>query len=264
MDTFARPSGKNATPTLKRAVWDMHVGPGVQQTLCALCGINKIYQNQNNGSDLAHIVARKFFTEELSIFYLIPSCKSCNSECENLCVLDFLWVRGRVTPLRRLIMVIYQAFVAHHQDELAHCDRQAWRVLEHLYGPSRFPLGGGVQNTKAIYEIARTEQYAALVAEAAELARQQQALSTLMRALMEAEIKPMKFGFYILSHPYPCSARIPGCSALCPLSNPQNARPKSFSDKYQGSPASWVGDRLSELPGVRKAREDRRRAASFP
>lgn len=200
MDAFVAPvavkgKSKGVTPTLKRAIWDLYVGAGQRETQCLLCGVHKIYATQNSGFEAAHVVARSFFVGDLTIYSLIPSCASCNNECENMCLLDFLWVRSRIAPLRRIIMTIYNAFVTQYAHELATKDRMAWRVLEHLYGPSRYPAGGGIINTKAIYEIARAEQYAALVEEAARYAAQQQALATQMRALTEAEIKPMKFGF---------------------------------------------------------------------
>jgi hypothetical protein len=200
MDAFVVPASKAkgaqaVTPALKRAIWDLHVGPGQKEALCPLCGISKIYATQNSGFQGAHIVARNFFIGELTIYSVVPSCAGCNNECENMCVLDFLWVRARVSTLRRIIMTIYTAFVTQHAHELAPQDRMAWRVLEHLFGPSRYPAGGGIVNTKAIYEIARAEQYAALVEEAAKLAAQQEAIILQLRALTEADIKPMRFGF---------------------------------------------------------------------
>jgi len=192
MDVVKR---KAVTPTLKRAIWDLHVGPGVKEALCPLCGVHGINATQNSGFEAAHIVARKFFVGDLNLFSFVPSCGGCNNECEDLCVLDFLWVRARLSPLRRIIMTIYNAFMAQHAHELAYADRMAWRVLEHLYGPSRYPAGGGIVNTKAIYEIARAEQYFALVEECMALAAKQQALAIQLRALTEAIIQPMKFGF---------------------------------------------------------------------
>ena len=186
----------SVTPTLKRAIWDLHFGVGVKETLCPLCGLNKIYgTTQNSGFEAAHVVARKFLVEELSIFYLVPSCKVCNNECADMCIFDFLWVRSRVAALRRIIMTIHGAFLAQHAHELAPQDQIAWRVMEFLFGPLRHPAGGGIVNTKAIYEIARIEQLTALVEESAKLAAKQQALATQMRALMESEIRPMRFGF---------------------------------------------------------------------
>jgi hypothetical protein len=201
MDAFVAPvakgggKSKGISQTLKRAIWELHVGAGQKEAQCLLCGINKIYATQNSGFQGAHIVARNFFVGDLTIFSLVPSCAPCNNECENMCVLDFLWVRSRVATLRRVIMTIYTAFVTQHAHELAPQERMAWRVLEHLYGPSRYPAGGGIVNTKQIYEIARAEQYAALVDDAAQLAAQQQGLAIQLRALTEAEIRPMKFGF---------------------------------------------------------------------
>lgn len=195
MDAFVAPKSKNVTPTLKRAIWDLHIGAGVREALCPLCGVHKIYATQNSGFEAAHVVARKFFVGELNVFSLVPSCAPCNNECDNTCVLDFLWVRARLGPLRQIIMVIYRAFVTHHAHELAQQDRMAWRVLEHLYGPARYGAGGGIINTKAIYEVARVEECAALTEEMARLAAQQQRLTFQLKSLMEAEIKPMKFGY---------------------------------------------------------------------
>jgi hypothetical protein len=66
------------------------------------------------------------------------------------------------------------------------------RVLDHLYGPRRFPAGGGITNTKQIYEIARIEQYRQLTKESARLARKLEKVANNMSELMECEIKTMQ------------------------------------------------------------------------
>lgn len=184
---------KGVTPTMKKAIWDLYIGIGVKEALCPLCGVHKIYSTLSNGFHAAHIVARKFFVGDMSIFYAIPSCDVCNGYCDDLCVLDYLWVRERFTSLRRIIMIIFEAFLARYAHELAEEDRMAWRVLDHLYGSARWPAGGGIVNSKGIYEVARVEQHAKMVEESARLVAQQQALSTQMRALMDSTIRPMKF-----------------------------------------------------------------------
>lgn len=65
-------------------------------------------------------------------------------------------------------------------------------VLENLYGPSKFPAGGGIQNTKQIYELARLEQYHWLLEQSAELEKKQWDLHRQRLLLMQVEIKPMR------------------------------------------------------------------------
>ena len=79
-----------------------------------------------------------------------------------------------------------------HEHELNHLDSMAWKVLDHLYGPQRFPAGGGIQNRKQIYEIARFKQYEELVKEASELALKQEINAKRIKDLMDSDIKPMK------------------------------------------------------------------------
>lgn len=195
MDINPRPTKKNystASPALKKASWDIYVGIGKQETLCGLCGLNRIQNNVNSGFEGAHIIAKGFLTEDLTIYYLYPSCSVCNNECKNLCVLDFLYARQRIAELRKMIMIIYKRYVLEHEHELNVQDRMAWLILDHLYGPKRFPAGGGIQNTKQIYEIARTEQYQFLMEQSAELERQLGEIQMQRIWLVEAEIKPMR------------------------------------------------------------------------
>lgn len=188
----AKRSASNITPTLKRAVWDLYMGIGVQKALCSLCGINVIFGNTNSGFECAHMVARNFFYEELNVYYLFPSCATCNNQCRDLCVWDFLYVRARLGILRKAILAVYHYYLVEHQYDLASHDRLAHVILDHLYGPKRFPLGGGIQNTKQIYEIARDEQYQDLRLKTIELEKKLEEIQTLRRQLWEAEIKPLR------------------------------------------------------------------------
>lgn len=188
----ASSGGGSVTPTLKKAVWEMYVGVGVQEAPCTLCGIHRIKSGVNSGFECAHIVARNYLTEALTVYYAFPSCSVCNNECHDMCVLDYMWARGRIAALRKVIMIIYHRFVAEHEHELAQDQRMAHLVLDNLYGPKRFPAGGGIQNTKQIYEIARTEQYQWLLDQSAQLERKQVGLQEQRQALLEANIKPMR------------------------------------------------------------------------
>ncbi len=87
-------------------------------------------------------------------------------------------------------MAIYNAYLEVHADTLSTEDKMIWKVLDHLYGPERFKAGGGLQNTRQVYEIARECQYTALVEEAALLAKKMDTVAQQMKRLLEYEIKP--------------------------------------------------------------------------
>jgi hypothetical protein len=135
-------------------------------------------------------VARSFLTENVSVYYLFPSCDVCNNQCRDFCVFDFLWCRGRLAPLRKAVLAVYRAYTIEHEAELAPQDCLIHLVLEHLYGSKRFPLGGGIVNKKPIYELARIEQYHWLLERSAELERKLCDLHQQRVLLMEAQIKP--------------------------------------------------------------------------
>jgi hypothetical protein len=187
-----RKPSSGITPTLKRSVWEFYMGIGVQKALCSMCGINTISNNINSGFECAHVVARNFFYEELNVYYLFPACAVCNNQCRDMCVWDFMYARGRLGPLRKAVLGIYKVYLVEHEHELAPQDRMAHLILDHLYGPKRFPVGGGIQNTKQIYEIARAEQYEFLREQSLALERQLEEIQVQRRQLLEVEIKPMR------------------------------------------------------------------------
>jgi hypothetical protein len=176
---------RGVSSALKRRIWDTYIGPGIKEQLCPLCNVHRISATVNSGFDAAHIVAEKYLTEDLSHYYLYPSCASCNNECKDMCLLDFLFCIGRIKELRNVINNIYRVFTAEHEPEFV------WKILEHLYG--RFPAGGGLVNTKAIYEIARGEQLKVLATKMSLLAREMETASREFRDVTSAEIKTMKF-----------------------------------------------------------------------
>ena len=132
------------------------MGPGIKEASCPLCGINVIRSaSAKYGFEAAHIVAFRFFHDEPSVLYLYPSCSTCNNECEDLCILDFLYNAGRIDQLKRVMSSIHRIYAGQNPDlspELLFVHH----VMDHLYGRKRFPAGGGIDNDYDIYSIARS------------------------------------------------------------------------------------------------------------
>jgi hypothetical protein len=193
MDPFLKkPKSLAITPLLKKQLWTTYVGDAIKETACPLCGINKVYQFTNSGFEACHIVAKKFNSEVPSIYYLIVGCSACNNNCADICVLDYLFCCQRINALRKIIQIIYGKFIEEHEHTLARENRLIWNVLDYLYGARRFPAGGGIVNTKPIYEIARSEQLVALSEEIAVVSQSLVRLSKEYALVAECEIKPMK------------------------------------------------------------------------
>ncbi|MBX9637670.1 MAG: hypothetical protein K2Q45_08995 [Nitrosomonas sp.] len=183
---------KGVTPVLKRQCWERYIGIGILEAACPLCGVRRIHNNINSGFEVAHLISQRYLNEDLTLLYTIPSCAGCNNECSDLSVFDFLYCRGRIKPLKKLIMNVYELFTMMHGDNLVPEHDMAWRVLDHLYGQGKFPAGGGIVNSKQVYEIARYEQYRQLAKESARLARKLEKISNNMGELMECEIKTLQ------------------------------------------------------------------------
>ena len=189
---FKKPK-TNITSNLRRQVWDLYIGVGTKTALCPLCGINRISNYESNGGfEACHIVASKFFHFDLSVYYLFPGCSTCNNDCSSMCLLDFLWCRGRITPLKNLISCVFNTFINEHTNDLKPEDLLAHKIIEHLYGENRFPSGGGVKNTHQIYEVARLVHYQELIEEGAQLAKKQKQNMESLTLLMECKIQTMK------------------------------------------------------------------------
>ena len=190
MDNYVKKSKSGITPTLKKAVWDLYIGIGVQRAPCPVCGVTELSRTANSGFEAAHIVADKYFTEELSTLYLFPCCKPCNNECRDLCLLDFVWCRERHHVLRKMIWDIFCHYQNMHPGEP---ENQAWKILDHLYGPKRFSAGGGLVNRTQIYLVARMVQMDYIVAENIKLHQEIQQNSRIMQRLMEEKYPENSF-----------------------------------------------------------------------
>lgn len=190
MDNFVKKSKTGITPALKKTIWDLYIGIGVQRAPCPICGVNELFRTINSGFEAAHIVADKYFCEELTSLYLFPCCKTCNNECRDYCLLDFVWCRERYNVLRRMIWDIFKHYQDLHPDEP---ENQCWKILDHLYGDRRFPAGGGLVNTTPIFRIARLVQMDAILKQNQELnAQLLQNNAIIQRLLEEKSDSPFK------------------------------------------------------------------------
>lgn len=183
----------NISKQLKLATWETYLGIGVQSAPCPICGLNILYKSLATGFETAHIVASTFVsTEDNSVLYLYPCCSPCNNECRTLCLLDYMYGRGRLKQLREMLASLYKAFTDLHHYDLAQHDHMMWKVVRYLYGPERFKAGGGLENTRQIYELCRMIQYQQLLDEARDLGEKMEMNSRNIKELMMCEIKPMQ------------------------------------------------------------------------
>jgi hypothetical protein len=187
-----RASRRSISQDLKRAIWDTYIGTHKKEEVCPICSLQKVYQIINSGFEAAHIVAEKFMGDvELSVLYLIPSCSSCNNEMRDICLLDYLYVRGRLNQLKRILRIIYNQFISLHV--LNGEDKCIWKILDYLYGKNRFPAGGGLANSTGIYEIARAEQCAIISEQLSTLAEQVQNLTKELLIVTNSKIPTITF-----------------------------------------------------------------------
>ena len=174
---------------LRNAIWEMYMGPGVQEGKCILCDARTIIKGTNSGFEACHVIARVYIGNIIpSRYYLVPGCSGCNKQCGTLCILDFLYNYNRHTQLKRLIRIICEKYVEENGPHILPSDRMDWKILRYLYGSETFIAGGGITNETAIYEIARVQEAERLINEAARINQQLAGVSTRLGALLESTI----------------------------------------------------------------------------
>lgn len=178
---------RNIPPEVRKAVWQTHMPPGSKEALCPLCDEVLIRSSTKNGFDCAHIVADKFHKGEHTVLYLYPSCGTCNNECEDVCLLDYLWNKGSGENLKRMIRSVYKAFLSMNP-YLPIQDRLMWKVLERLYGYERFSAGGGLVNEIPIYMLAQSEHLLMINKQMKEKTEEMEMLATEMQMLSTTRI----------------------------------------------------------------------------
>ena len=176
---------KKSYAQVRRAVWEMHMGVGVQSAKCILCNTYVVSVNVNSGFEACHIVARCYMSEErpLTRFDLVPGCNVCNNECRDMCLLDYLFVRSRSETLRRVVRTICRCFLEEHGAALLPYQRMGWRILERLYGTPT----GGIQNS-GVYAIARADELEQMTSEIVKCTRKLEDLVSRMNALASTQI----------------------------------------------------------------------------
>jgi len=152
-------SRTNISNELRLGIWDVYIGRAYKSHKCPLCGISGLGRNTVAGFESAHMIADTFMNEQtkLSIYYLFPSCKTCNLNCRTLCILDYLYCRFRYRELRACIYAICNTYISEH-DNLDEKHRLWAHILKNLYGPDKWKAGGGLINEKQIYRFAEEEQ----------------------------------------------------------------------------------------------------------
>lgn len=179
---------QNITPALKKAVWDMYVGTNTNEALCFLCGRAKLYKSKNSGWEAAHIVARRWFIGQLNRYAVVPSCQSCNNECSDMCVFDYLFGRRRYGSIRKIAWAIYSGYLEEYPEEVESFDFMAWRLIYNLFGKETYPVGGGIQSEKRIYEIIRSYQAKVLGQEIVELSQKIREKTKLVELVYNSKI----------------------------------------------------------------------------
>lgn len=163
---------KTVTLEIQKHVWDTHIGTGMKESPCPLCGEALIRSPTSRcGLELAHIVADKWFSGKLSPLSLYPSCSACNNRCEDDCLLDFLFRIGRHKQLERLIVAVHGLYCVMNPNQpperlLMH------NVIDSLYGWERYKSGGGIYNDVEIYNFARMVHIKQLNKEMDDITRQ--------------------------------------------------------------------------------------------
>lgn len=149
----------NISNELRLGIWDVYIGRAYKVHKCKLCGISDMGRNTVAGFESAHMIADKWMTDQtkLSIYYLYPSCKTCNLNCNTMCLLDYLFCRYRYRELRECIRAICTTYISDH-DNLDERGRLWAGILKSLYGPDRWKAGGGLVNETKIYDMAEQEQ----------------------------------------------------------------------------------------------------------
>jgi len=145
--------------TLRISIWDMYAGPNNSGMKCMTCNRVELNRTQVKSYEAGHIVAETFHTKKPCRFDLIPMCPACNNQCSDICVFDYLLARERYKVLSKIIRAIYHAFEEQNPSQFKdEFNSEAWRVLQHFYGGTQFLAGGGLQNERQIYNIAKKIQ----------------------------------------------------------------------------------------------------------
>ena len=174
------------TPALKKTIFEMHYGPNVNQGTCLLCGIAKVYKSRNSGFEAAHIVSAGYYIGKLNRYAVVPSCASCNNECDAYCIFDFLYARHRYAALKRIAWTLWCCYKEENPEECAKYDHIMFRFMYDFFGKERYKAGGGISSERAVYDLFRQHQVDMETKELARLSEEMGRKSQQLQHLLEA------------------------------------------------------------------------------
>jgi hypothetical protein len=143
----------------RKRIWSWLFGTD-KKAPCPLCGECEIYSGENTTSpfEAAHIVAHAFSKDEEAersmgeqVFYIVPCCSSCNDATGTQTIWDFLYVSSRLYLLKDLAWKWFVAYSNNFPATVEASQGILWRLVDHLFGPTRYPNGGGIKYTNQIY-----------------------------------------------------------------------------------------------------------------
>lgn len=180
---------KPVTVEQQREIWNCHIGIEHKEATCPLCGKNVIKNPSSRKTlECAHIVAEQFDRGvEPSPLSMYPSCASCNNGCNNVCLLDHLYLNGKVAQLRRMIKSIHAVYTMRNP-ELEPERLLMHNVIDELYGYERYKAGGGIINEYEIRIIARSVHMKLLMNEVKTLTKKLQKQNHLIEMLHDKPI----------------------------------------------------------------------------
>lgn len=150
---------------VKVTIWDRFMG-NVKHGPCLLCGQETIRRNKNYGFEAAHIIASKYCNSNTNSFLLVPSCSTCNNEMGTSNLFDWLHGLGRISALRKIAWIIFQAFAEEFPEEMSFHNHLASSVFAALYANERkYPDGGTIINRAEILRVVSHLQYTKLLIE---------------------------------------------------------------------------------------------------
>ena len=181
----------------RKRIWGWLFGTD-KKAPCPLCGECDIYSGENSTSpfEAAHIVAHVFSKDEEAersmgehVFYMVPCCKTCNDATGTSCIWDYLYMTSRVHLLKALSWKWVVAYSNNFPATVEHCQGLLWKLVDHLFGPGRYPQGGGIRYTSPVYHTLYLLQLCKLQERQLELVK----MATDTHKLTETLLRSLKF-----------------------------------------------------------------------
>ncbi len=143
----------------RKRIWSWMFGTD-KKAPCPLCGECEIFCGENTTSpfEAAHIVAYMYSKDDEAertlgdhVFHMIPCCKTCNDATGTQCIWDFLFFASRMHLLRIVAWRWFQAYKNNLPATVEAAQGILWKLVDNLFGQSRYPNGGGIVYREEIY-----------------------------------------------------------------------------------------------------------------